>query len=172
MCFNQAVWLPDRPVLYTVDFLFITFGKWIYILYYCVMSSETIRKNIYHFTQPSCLDDAILDHKLQGSLCFYCVSMTVNLNPLVHQVMEGKYLYFSFSPTPFSVALELHWMVLLFTAHWSAWSYSKASIFLDSFCLLPLCWLLFCLLKPSVPFFSHFFSWFYCTILLTGWCWC
>ena len=131
MCFNQAVWLPDRPVLYTVDFLFITFGEWIYILYYCVMSSETIRKNIYHFTQPSCLDDAILDHKLQGSLCFYCVSMTVNLNPLVHQVMEGKYLYFSFSPTPFSVALELHWMVLLFTAHWSAWSYSKASIFLD-----------------------------------------
>ncbi|XP_039830696.1 ankyrin repeat and SOCS box protein 13-like isoform X3 [Panicum virgatum] len=43
----------------------------------------------------------------------------------------------------------------------------KASIFLDSFCLLPLCWLFFCLLKPSGPVFPRF-SKLYCAILLTG----
>jgi len=86
-------------------------------------------ERIFIIYSTELLRDAIPDHTLQSSLCFYTVSMTVDLNPLVHQVMEGKYLYFAFSPIPFPVALELHWMVLLFTAHWSAWSYLLRPVF-------------------------------------------
>ena len=102
------------------------------------------------------------------TLCFHDCGYDCGFESSCSSSYGGEILIFFFQPntifcgvgTPLNGALiyrSLKCMKLLI----------KASIFLDSFCLLPLCWLFFCLLKPSGPFFPRF-SKLYCAILLTG----
>lgn len=107
MCFNHAVWLPDRPVLYTVVF-FITFGKWIYIILLCDVIWEN-QKEYLSFTQPSCLEMLFQTiHCRVASaftLCFHDCGYDCGFESSCSSSYGGEILIFCFQPNTISCGI-------------------------------------------------------------------
>ena len=170
MCFNHAVWLPDRPVLYTVVF-FITFGKWIYIILLCDVIWEN-QKEYLSFTQPICLEMLFQTIHCRVASAFTLFPWLWIWILLFIKLWRGN--------TYILLSAQYH-----FLWHWNSteWCSYLPLIEVHEATLRPVFFLTisvyyhyagccFAYWNHLCHLFPIFFSWFYCTILLTGWCWC